>query len=172
MGRGAGRGEALARVLSSFPGQVKPPRPTLAAEALPGIPNSPPATTAIPRPWVHMPSQLRPVTHNAATTPVVVCFPSPMTTPPTPITVVSPTPMAPSTTDDGVVTSIVNLTGEASAFAEGASGPSPSVVRGLDDQQKCLLTFTRPWWLQGRLASHPRSAHCSEITAWTIRLPG
>jgi len=79
-GRGAGRGEALACVLSSFPGQGMPLRPILAAKALPGIPSSTPATTAIPRPWVHLPPQLRPVTYAAATTPVVVCFSSPLTT--------------------------------------------------------------------------------------------
>ena len=144
MGRGAGRSEALARVLSSFAGpgyRCAPPWqsrpcPSYRAQRLP---------QRLPRGRGCMYHPSSPRLCVAPTTPVV-CSISPLTTPPDvpSVTVVSPGPTAPSSTDDGVVTSTVHLSGETSAFVEGASGPGPSVVRGLDDQQKCLLTFTRP----------------------------
>ena len=41
---------------------------------------------------------------------------------------------------------------EAPTAADNASGPctpAASPTRALNDQQKCLLSFIRPWWLQG-----------------------
>ena len=84
----------------------------------------------------------------------MACLPS---SPTTPTGVVSAAPdtvtAEPSpTVDDGAAISTAKSTTEALATAECTPGASPSVARpkrGLDNQQKCLLTFTCPWWLQG-----------------------
>jgi len=62
---------------------------------------------------------------------------------------------------DAAATPAVEPAKETSATAEGAPAAAVPAVRpqrGLDDQQKCLLAFTRPWWLRGE-ASIPQQVH-------------
>jgi len=158
-GRGAGRGAALAHVLSTFQCPGAPVRCPSAALVSAAAPNLVPAAAAVPRPWLGMPPHAPPPGPALYAAPAAVDLSGPPIAPPGVTPPVSPTvpgeAWADNSTPDTATpvppTGSVDIAATPTAeLLDDVSEPSATRLDcGLHDQQKCLLTFTRPWWLQG-----------------------